>query len=126
MLLLLLRRLAFGDGQEVLDELRHITHSLPKPNYALYKYLIMFLVQVANHSEKNKMHVNNLLRVITPTLGCIPGFISLPMAHFDFFFNGNFHRLFVCLFWLFVSVLINIRTYFFLFYSISLFIYLSI
>jgi len=81
--------LSYGGGEEVMSEIRSIIHSLPTPNFELFKLIVWFLLQVAANSEKTKMNANNLLRVITPTLRCIPGFISLPMDYYDYFFGEN-------------------------------------
>jgi len=78
--------LSYGEGPEVLEEIRSIIYTLPTPNFELFRLLVWFLLELAAHSDKNKMPANNLLRVMTPTLNCIPGLISLPMAHYDYFF----------------------------------------
>lgn len=33
------------------------------------------------------MDLANVMRVMTPTLNCIPGFITMPMQNFDYFFG---------------------------------------
>jgi len=81
--------LTYGEGQEVLEELRTIVYSLPTPNFELFKLLVWFFIQIDANSDKNKMHANNLLRVMTPTLHVIPGFITIPMEHFDYFFGDG-------------------------------------
>jgi len=78
--------LTYGEGQEVIDEIKNIFDSLPKPNFNLLKHLTSFLVKISSHSDKNKMNTNNLLRVMTPTLNVIPGIISLAMVNFDYIF----------------------------------------
>lgn len=82
----------FGEGQEVLNELRTILYSLPQQNFDLFKHIVGFLMHVAAHSDKNKMNTNNLLRVMTPTLNISPGMISLAMEHYDFFFENGTTR----------------------------------
>jgi hypothetical protein len=78
-----------GESPEVMEELRNIIKSLPKANYFLYRYLLWFLVHVAAHSDKNKMNQGNLIRVMIPTLHCIPVLLSMPMDNYDFFFSGT-------------------------------------
>jgi len=79
--------ITYGEGEEVKSELRHILLSLPKSTVDLLKVLIAFLRKVVDHSNKNKMNMNNILRVVTPTLNCIPGFISFPVGDYDYFFG---------------------------------------
>jgi len=81
--------LGFGEGQEVLDEVYLVVHSLPPPSFNLLKVLVYFLIQVSSHSEKNRMNTNNLLRVMTPTINCAPGLISLAMDNYDFLFSDE-------------------------------------
>ena len=61
--------------------------------------MIAFLLHVDAHSNNNKMPINNLLRVMTPTLNCIPGVISLSMSNYHYFFEGILYLL--------VTLLIN-------------------
>jgi len=82
--------LAYGEGPDVLEEIRTIVYSLPLPNFELFKLLVFLLIQVASHSDKNKMTANNLLRVVTPTVHCIPGFLSLAMENYDYFFPEDY------------------------------------
>jgi len=79
--------LSYGEGEEAVEEIRSIVRSLSYPNYELFKLLVWFLLQVTANSEKNKMNTNNLLIVMTPTLHCIPAFISMAMDYYDYFFS---------------------------------------
>jgi len=60
--------------------------SLPKHNRALMKYMCYFLADIASHSEKTKMDINNLSMIFAPSLLGIPdseldshGAVAAPM-----------------------------------------------
>jgi hypothetical protein len=73
----------------VITEIRNILYSSLSPaKYYLFRRLIAFLNKVAAHSDKNLMPKNNLLIVVTPTLGCLPALISLTMEHYEDIFGG--------------------------------------
>lgn len=38
------------------------------------------------------MGTNNILRVVTPTLNCVPAVIALGIEHFDYLFSGFFFK----------------------------------
>lgn len=78
--------LSFGDGSDVLEDIRGIVQSLSPANFELFKLLVYFLMQVVAHADKNKMNLNNLLRVMTPTVHCVPGLVSIAMDNYDFIF----------------------------------------
>eukprot|EP01119_Soliformovum_irregulare_P008646 TRINITY_DN2174_c0_g1_i2.p1 TRINITY_DN2174_c0_g1~~TRINITY_DN2174_c0_g1_i2.p1 ORF type:complete len:776 (-),score=223.04 TRINITY_DN2174_c0_g1_i2:26-2353(-) len=79
--------LAFGEGQEVIDEVRNIVYTLPQHNFDLFRNLVYFLREVVAHSAKSKMNLNNVLRVMTPTVNCIPGIMSIAMENYSYFFE---------------------------------------
>jgi len=81
--------LAFGEGPEVLEEMRNIVNELPPVNKSVLKLLVKFLMKLSAKSDVNKMTTNNLLRIMTITVNCVPGIISLPMANYSFFFKKN-------------------------------------
>jgi len=82
--------LGFGFSEDaVLEEIKTILHSLPPENLRLFQYLISFLIKVSEHSGKNKMNMENLIRVVGPNLYCLTRFISLSMEHYGFFFEDE-------------------------------------
>ena len=84
--------LGYGSGPDVVEEIRNVLRSLPTPNYELWKIIVAFLLHVDAHSDKNKMPVANLLRVMTPTLNCAPGLISMSMEQYSYFFDGMYRE----------------------------------
>jgi len=81
--------LAFGEGPEVLEEMRNIVNELPAVNKSVLKLLVKFLMKLSAKSDINKMTTNNLLRIMTITVNCVPGLISLPMSNYAFFFKKH-------------------------------------
>lgn len=47
---------------------RDLLSELPRPNYDTLKYLLRHLLRVTEHSDKNRMHIQNLAIVFGPTL----------------------------------------------------------
>lgn len=47
---------------------RDLLTELPRPNYDTLKYLLRHLLRVTEHSDKNRMHIQNLAIVFGPTL----------------------------------------------------------
>lgn len=47
---------------------RELLGELPRPNYDTLKYLLNHLLRVTEHSDQNRMHVQNLAIVFGPTL----------------------------------------------------------
>ncbi|XP_050044580.2 uncharacterized protein [Dermacentor andersoni] len=47
---------------------RDLLSELPRPNYDTLKYLLRHLLTVTEHSDKNRMHIQNLAIVFGPTL----------------------------------------------------------
>ncbi|KIW44957.1 uncharacterized protein PV06_03388 [Exophiala oligosperma] len=50
------------------DSIHALVNSLPDPNYATLRTLVLHLHRVASHSDKNKMTQSNLAIVFAPTL----------------------------------------------------------
>jgi len=75
------------DISSKLSEFQFILQSLPPHNYNLLRSLIGLMVEVATHSDVNKMTENNLLRVITPSIHCTPQLIGYSMRHFAYLFT---------------------------------------
>jgi hypothetical protein len=70
-------------------ELRHIIVSMADPAYETMKLLVQFLIAVADHSIKNRMHKDNVLTVMIPTLQCVPAVFSIAMDCFELFFDDE-------------------------------------
>jgi hypothetical protein len=68
-------------------ELRIIIDELPDPNRETLKVLVRFLARVAAHSGANRMHKQNVLTVMVPTLRIVPALISMAMDVFEVFFD---------------------------------------
>jgi hypothetical protein len=70
-------------------ELRQIIVSMSDTAYETTKLLVRFLIAVAEHSFKNRMHKDNVLTVMIPTLQCVPAVFSIAMDCFELFFDDE-------------------------------------
>ncbi|PRP74916.1 TXK tyrosine kinase, partial [Planoprotostelium fungivorum] len=81
--------LNYGEGAEVLAEMKNIFELLSPTSMKLLKRLIDFMMLVAAQSDLNKMNTSNLMIVMTPALKIAPGIFSIPMSNYDYFFGSN-------------------------------------
>jgi hypothetical protein len=69
-------------------QIQNLLKLLPKPNFALLKYLIEFLGQVKEHSANNKMGIPNLATVFGPNLLGPPDKSTITMIQDTPLING--------------------------------------
>ncbi len=61
---------------------------IPIPNRDLLRLILFFLVKVDSNSQINKMNMQNLLTVITPSVGCAPAILDFSVNNFPLVFPG--------------------------------------
>lgn len=76
------------EPQDLIDEMKNIIAGLPKYNYETFKLLIRFMNKIKENQSVNKMTMDNILRVMIPTLNCLPSIVSVAMDNYDFIFEG--------------------------------------
>lgn len=64
-----------------------LVHKLPKPNMALLRILVQFLIMVVENSEVNKMNMRNVGIVFVPTLNIPAPVFSMFMTDFSGIFD---------------------------------------
>ncbi|KHJ47487.1 RhoGAP domain protein [Trichuris suis] len=67
---------------ERIQRAKEIVNSLPAENYNLLKFLVLFLGEVASHSEVNLMNASNLAIVFGPNLAW-PGDQQITLRQLD-------------------------------------------
>jgi hypothetical protein len=60
--------LVLSDRKAKLESLTKVVKELPRPNYDTLKYILSHLLRVKEHSDENRMHIQNLAIVFGPTL----------------------------------------------------------
>lgn len=65
-----------------------LVHQLPKPNLSLLRALSLFLIEIVNNSDVNKMTVRNVGIVFAPTLNIPAPVVSLFLTDFDSIFGS--------------------------------------
>ncbi|KAJ6155039.1 hypothetical protein N7470_005605, partial [Penicillium chermesinum] len=68
--------------------LQLLVHQLPKPNLSLLRALSLFLIEIVNNSDVNKMPVRNVGIVFAPTLNIPAPVVSLFLTDFDSIFGS--------------------------------------
>ncbi|KAJ5585330.1 uncharacterized protein N7459_005130 [Penicillium hispanicum] len=66
-----------------------LVHRLPKPNLALLRALSLFLIEIVNNSDVNKMTVRNVGIVFAPTLNMPAPVFSTFLTDFDSIFGES-------------------------------------
>ncbi|KAL5042306.1 hypothetical protein BDW71DRAFT_190349 [Aspergillus fruticulosus] len=82
-----LRVLDINEKQKKVVAFNSLVHRLPKPNLALLRALVQFLIVIVNNSDVNKMTVRNVGIVFAPTLNIPAPVFSLFLTDYDEIFN---------------------------------------
>ncbi|KAL4801220.1 hypothetical protein BDV18DRAFT_87574 [Aspergillus unguis] len=82
-----LRVLDFNEKQEKIVAFNSLVHRLPKPNLALLRALVQFLIVIVNNSDVNKMTVRNVGIVFAPTLNIPAPVFSMFLTEYDDIFD---------------------------------------
>ncbi|KAI2788504.1 hypothetical protein POX_e06520 [Penicillium oxalicum] len=82
-----LRVLELDDKQKKLAAFNSLVHQLPKPNLSLLRALSLFLIEIVNNSDVNKMTVRNVGIVFAPTLNIPAPVFSTFLTDFDSIFG---------------------------------------
>jgi len=77
------------DSVGLLNDLRDLVQSLPKPNFAVVCLLGGLLAELAKHSDVNKMTEDNIIRCILPTVGCVPALFLWMIRCPEMIFGGT-------------------------------------
>jgi len=75
------------NNAQLLSELKFIVQSLPPGNFAVFRVLVLLMVEVTKQSAVNKMTVDNIIKCIVPTIGCHPAIFLYTMMNFEYFFG---------------------------------------
>lgn len=75
------------DRQKKVVAFNSLVHRLPKPNLALLRALSLFLIEIVNNSDVNKMTVRNVGIVFAPTLNIPAPVFSMFLTDFDSIFG---------------------------------------
>ncbi|PTU19216.1 hypothetical protein P175DRAFT_0461729 [Aspergillus ochraceoroseus IBT 24754] len=84
-----LRVLELNEKQKKIVAFNSLVHRLPKPNLALLRALVQFLIIIVNNSDVNKMTVRNVGIVFAPTLNIPAPVFSMFLTEFDEIFEGT-------------------------------------
>ena len=76
-----------NEKQKKVVAFNSLVHRLPKPNLALLRALVQFLIVIVNNSDVNKMTVRNVGIVFAPTLNIPAPVFSLFLTEYDEIFN---------------------------------------
>ncbi|KAJ5085635.1 hypothetical protein N7532_010406 [Penicillium argentinense] len=82
-----LRVLELDDRQKKVMAFNALIHRLPRPNLALLRALSLFLIEIVNNSDVNKMTVRNVGIVFAPTLNIPAPVFSMFLTDFDSIFG---------------------------------------
>ncbi|KAL4975784.1 hypothetical protein BDW66DRAFT_136846 [Aspergillus desertorum] len=82
-----LRVLDINEKQKKVVAFNSLVHKLPKPNLALLRALVQFLIVIVNNSDVNKMTVRNVGIVFAPTLNIPAPVFSLFLTDYDEIFD---------------------------------------
>ena len=75
------------DKQKKVLAFNALVHRLPKPNLSLLRALSLFLIEIVNNSDVNKMTVRNVGIVFAPTLNIPAPVFSMFLTDFDSIFG---------------------------------------
>ena len=84
-----MRVLDLNDKKEKIMAFNALVHRLPPPNFSLLRALSLYLLEVVNNSEKNKMSVRNLGIVFAPTLNIPAPVFAQFLSDFDDVFDSG-------------------------------------
>ncbi|KAJ5142061.1 hypothetical protein N7526_003056 [Penicillium atrosanguineum] len=84
-----LRVLELDDRQKKVTAFNSLIHRLPRPNLALLRALSLFLIEIVNNSDVNKMTVRNVGIVFAPTLNIPAPVFSMFLTDFDSIFGED-------------------------------------
>ncbi|KAL4940796.1 hypothetical protein BDV06DRAFT_14017 [Aspergillus oleicola] len=82
-----LRVLDFNEKQKRILAFNSLVHRLPRPNIALLRALVQFLIVIVNNSDVNKMTVRNVGIVFAPTLNIPAPVFSMFLTDFEEIFD---------------------------------------
>ncbi|PLB46991.1 RhoGAP domain protein [Aspergillus steynii IBT 23096] len=82
-----LRVLELDEKQKKIVAFNSLVHRLPKPNLALLRALVQFLMNIVNNSDVNKMTVRNVGIVFAPTLNIPAPVFSTFLTDFEDIFE---------------------------------------
>ena len=77
------------DRQNKIIAFNSLVHRLPRPNLALLRALSLFLIEIVNNSDVNKMTVRNVGIVFAPTLNIPAPVFSMFLTDFDSIFGDD-------------------------------------
>ncbi|KAI9373336.1 hypothetical protein BJX61DRAFT_541871 [Aspergillus egyptiacus] len=83
-----LRVLDCNEKQTKISAFNSLVYRLPKPNLALLRALVQFLIVIVNNSDVNKMTVRNVGIVFAPTLNIPAPVFSMFLTNFEEIFDG--------------------------------------
>ncbi|KAL4930592.1 GTPase-activating protein BEM3 [Aspergillus undulatus] len=82
-----LRVLDFNEKQKKIVAFNSLVHRLPRPNIALLRALVQFLIVIVNNSDVNKMTVRNVGIVFAPTLNIPAPVFSMFLTDYEEIFD---------------------------------------
>ncbi|KAL4783474.1 hypothetical protein BJX76DRAFT_252600 [Aspergillus varians] len=82
-----LRVLDLNEKQKKIAAFNSLVHRLPRPNLALLRALVQFLIVIVNNSDINKMTVRNVGIVFAPTLNIPAPVFSMFLTDFEEIFD---------------------------------------
>lgn len=83
-----LRVLELNERQDKIAAFNSLVHRLPRPNLALLRALVQFLIIIVNNSDVNKMTVRNVGIVFAPTLNIPAPVFSMFLTEFERIFEN--------------------------------------
>ncbi|KAJ5083829.1 hypothetical protein N7456_013256 [Penicillium angulare] len=84
-----LRVLELDDKQKKVNAFQGLVHLLPRPNLMLLRALSLFLIEIVNNSDVNKMTVRNVGIVFAPTLNIPAPVFSMFLTDFESIFGDT-------------------------------------
>ncbi|RLL97230.1 hypothetical protein CFD26_103314 [Aspergillus turcosus] len=82
-----LRVLELDERQKKILAFNSLVHRLPRPNLALLRALVQFLIIIVNNSDVNKMTIRNVGIVFAPTLNIPAPVFSMFLTDFESIFD---------------------------------------
>lgn len=77
----------FEDRQRKVVAFNSLVHQLPRPNLALLRALSLYLIEIVNNADVNKMTVRNVGIVFAPTLNIPAPVFSMFLTDFESIFG---------------------------------------
>jgi len=71
----------------VITDIKEVVKNLPEPNISVFKYIVEFLIKVSEHSDVNKMTMDNVIKCFVPSVTSAPALFYYPLKYYEYIFS---------------------------------------